>query len=240
MCYRTCLCVDATTLENRYNAKLDNPESFSPIYHASAFSFPALPVVTNSEPMLLQQFQWGLIPFWAGARYEADRIRAGTINAKAETAFSKPSFKNSMKSKRCLVPSTGFFEYRSFRSKKYPYFISLVDADVFSFAGIWETWTDRETGVILPTFSVLTVAANPLMEKIHNEKKRMPVILPAEQENRWLDDRLTKEEVLALCVPFDEKRMKAHTVSRLITSRTEDSNVPEAQKEYIYPELEAL
>lgn len=239
MCYRTCLCVDATTLANRFNAKLIDPETYKPVYHLSAYTFPTLPVVTNKEPGLLQQFHWGLIPSWARTREEANKVRAGTINAKSETAYEKPSFKNSIKSKRCLVPATGFFEFHTYKAKKYPYFITLTGTEIFSLAGIWDSWTDKETGEIVPTFSILTVGANPLMAKIHNEKKRMPVILPAEQEKRWLDESLAKEEILALCAPFDETRMKVYTVSRLITSRTQNSNVPEAIKEYAYPELEA-
>jgi putative SOS response-associated peptidase YedK len=240
MCFNNALSKSAVSLQNRYNALFEDAASFAPVYHGSAFGFPAWPVITDHAPALLQQFRWGLIPFWAQTRDTADRIRAGTINAKAETAFEKPSFKNSMRSKRCLVPSTGFFEWRSCKAKKYPYFITLSGAEIFSMAGIWDSWTDRQTGELLSTFSILTVAANPLMEKIHNVKKRMPVILPAEQEKRWLAEKLSKEEVLALCVPFDENRMAARTVSRLITSRTQDSNVPEVQEAYAYPELEPL
>jgi putative SOS response-associated peptidase YedK len=240
MCYRNTLSIDATSLQKRYNARLENPESYEPKYHISAFSFPIVPIVTNKEPALLQEFHWGLIPFWAQTREEADRVRTGTINAKSETAFEKPSFKNCIKSQRCLVPSTGFFEFHTYKSKKYPYFITLSDTDIFSLAGIWDSWTDKETGEIVPTFSILTVAANPLMAKIHNEKKRMPVILPLEHEKRWLEETLSKEDILALCTPFDEKRMNAHTVSRLITSRTEDTNVPEVQKEFVYQELESV
>ena len=156
------------------------------------------------------------------------------------SVFEKPSFRQSIKSKRCIVPSTGFFEWRSFNSKKYPYFISLTREEIFSIAGIWDTWTDKQTGEIISTFSILTVAANPLMAKIHNEKKRMPVILPTEIEKRWLDESLEKEEIVSLCKSFDESRMKTHTVSRLITSRTENPNIPEVQNVFEYPELEAL
>jgi putative SOS response-associated peptidase YedK len=240
MCFRNTLSVDAVTLQNRYKARLEDPASFAPVFHAAAFSFPAWPVVTGSEPSLLRLLNWGLIPSWARTREDAERIRAGTINAKAETAFEKPSFRESMRSKRCLVPSTGFFEYRSFKSRNYPYFITLAGACVFSIAGIWDGWTDRTTGETLVTFSILTVSANPFMEKIHNVKKRMPLILPAEQERRWLDGALSRGEVISLCVPCDGKLMKAHTVSRLVSSRTQDSNVPYVQKEFAYPELSAL
>ncbi len=240
MCYCNCLTIEAISLENRYNAKLENPETYKPVYYASAFSFLTWPVITNKEPGLLQGFNWGLIPFWAQTREQALKVRTGTINAKAETAFEKPSFRHCMKSKRCLIPSTGFFEWRSFKSKKYPYFITLTGAGVFSMAGIWDSWADKQTGEILSTYSILTVAANPFMAKIHNVKKRMPVILPAEKEKRWLDESLSKDEILSLCAPFDENLMQAHTVSRLITSRTRSPNVPEVQEEFEYEELEAL
>ncbi len=240
MCYCNCLTVEAVKLENRYNAKLIDPATYKPVYSALAFKFPAWPVVTNAEPALMRRFRWGLIPFWAKTREDADRIRTGTINARSETVFEKPSFRTAIQSRRCLVPSTGFFEWRTFKSKKYPYFITLTTADVFSIAGIWDSWTDTSSGEIQQTFSILTVTANPLMAKIHNEKKRMPVLLPSENEKRWLDESLTKDEILAMCAPFDEKKMKAHTVSRLITSRTENPDVPEVLEEFNYPELEAV
>lgn len=240
MCYRASIQISAADLASRFNAKFVDPEKYRPHYHVSAFGFPALPVITNSEPALVQRFHWGLIPHWAGDRQTAERIRVGTFNAKSETAFEKPSFRSAMLTKRCLVPATGFFEFHGFKSKSYPFYITLLDEEIFSFAGIWDMWTDRVTGETLSTFSILTVAANPLMEKIHNTKKRMPVILPRAAEGRWLSQGLAKEDISALCAPFDEKRMKAHAVNRLITSRTENADAPDALKEYVYPELGGL
>ena len=87
---------------------------------------------------------------------------------------------------------------------------------------------------------MLTTDANGLMERIHNSKKRMPVILPKELEGRWLDEGLEKEEVLEMTGAYPEEKMTAHTISKLITSRKEDSNVKEVQKEFEYPELGLL
>jgi putative SOS response-associated peptidase YedK len=81
--------------------------------------------------------------FWARTREEADRVRTGTINSKSETVFEKPSFKTNIASNHCLVLSTGFFEFHSYKTKKYPYFITLTGADVFSLAGIWNSWADK-------------------------------------------------------------------------------------------------
>lgn len=240
MCFRNTLSADAVSLQNRYHAVMEDLDEYEPVYHASAFSFPSWPVITDADPSHFNRCNWGLVPSWAKSREDADEIKKLTINARSESVFEKPSFRHSIQKKRCLIPSTGFFEWRSFQSRKYPYFISLADAAIFSIAGIWDSWTDKRTGEIVSTFSLLTVAANPLMAKIHNEKKRMPVLLPAGREKRWLDNSLVKEEILALCVPFDENRMKAHTVGRLITSRARDPNVPEVSEAFTYPELESL
>ena len=83
-----------------------------------------------------------------------------------------------------------------------------------SFAGIYESWTDRETGELFNTYSMLTVAANPMMAKIHNTKERMPVILAKADEERWLNPALAKEEIAALLKPYDETLMAAYTVQR--------------------------
>jgi putative SOS response-associated peptidase YedK len=126
---------------------------------------------------------------------------------------------------------------REFNEKKYPYYIFLKDKNIFSFAGIWEHWIDTSTGEVLKTFSILTTDANPLMERIHNTKKRMPVILPREKEMDWIKNDLSNDDIQALTKPFDEGLMEAHTISKLITSRTSNRNVPSIQDSYDYPEL---
>ncbi len=103
--------------------------------------------------------------------------------------------------------------------------------------GIWEEWTERNTGELMKTFSLVTTDANPLMAKIHNDGQRMPVIIPEELTLDWLNQNLTKEDVLALSTPYNEEMMAAHTISRLITSRTEETNVPDIKMEVSYPEL---
>ena len=116
-------------------------------------------------------------------------------------------------------------------------YIYLKDKEIFSLAGIFDNWTDKETGEIVDTFSILTTQANPMLEKIHNLKKRMPVILKREDEERWIDPKITKEEVNQLIKPFDESLMSAHSISKLITSRTQSNNVPEVMEPFEYPEL---
>ncbi|PIP55136.1 MAG: hypothetical protein COX07_01530 [Bacteroidetes bacterium CG23_combo_of_CG06-09_8_20_14_all_32_9] len=219
MCFHNALSVKAQDLEHRYKAKFNKDSHFEPIYHGYAFGFMLWPVITNKNSKYIQEFNWGLIPSWVKTKNEAQKIRSCTFNAQVETAFEKPSFRNAIKTKRCLIPSTGFFEWQTIKSKKYPYFISLKEQQIFSMAGLWEEWIDKQTGEILQTFSILTTTANPLMEKIHNTKKRMPVILASELETEWLSQTLTNDNILALCQPYNENLMQAHTVSKLYFNR---------------------
>ena len=237
MCFNVSITKMTDHLETRFKAEFEDPSDFKPIYHSSAFSTPYHPVITNEAPNKIQFFQWGLIPFWVRDEAQAKKIRFNTFNAKSETIFEKPSFKSSIKNKRCLVLVDGFFEWHEFKGKKYPYFIRMSTSEAFALAGIWESWKNKETGEQKNTFSIITTEANPLLAKIHNTKKRMPVILKVDDETRWLDDELEAEEIKSILIPFDEKYLEAFTVSKLITSRSQDTNVPEAQIETEYEEL---
>ncbi|HET6244849.1 MAG: SOS response-associated peptidase [Bacteroidetes bacterium] len=237
MCFHNSIHKKAKVIQNRYKANFLNAEIFVPIYHGNGFNFPKWPVITYDKKDCIQLFDWGLIPSWVKSKGQATEIKLNTLNARSETVFEKPSFRVAAKKNRCIVPSTGFFEWQTLNNKKYPFFIYPEQDDFFSFAGIWEEWLDKETGELIKTFSILTTQANPLLTKIHNTKQRMPVILPEHLESDWLNPNISQEDVMAFCIPFDAKLMKAHTVSRLITSRTELSNVPGVQEEYKYVEL---
>ena len=245
MCFFYALSQTAQSLKNRYQLKLDfdfelEPELTEAKYYISGFEFPKLPVLTNQQPGRLQGFTWGLIPCWVKTPAEALEIRARTLNARSDTVFTKPSFRNAIRERRCLVPADGFYEWREAGGKKYPYFIYRKDRGIFSFAGIWEEWIGHSTGEVLRTFSILTTDANPLMEQIHNTKKRMPVILPREQELGWIKEGLSGEEIAALTKPLDESLMSAYPISKLINSRSSNRNVAAIQAAYEYPELEKV
>jgi len=233
MCFHVSLSRDRESIENRFNASFLNP-SFEIIYHVSAFSFPKLPVISNEDPSKIQFFSWGLIPLWVKDSASAFKIREQTLNAKAETISVKPSFRHSIKTKRCLVLADGFFEWHHLKNQAFPYYIQLKDHPLFAIAGIWDAWTNKETNDTVKTFSVITTQANPLLAEIHNTKKRMPVILHPADEKKWLSD-IPLEQALGLLTPYDEKKMEAHTVSKLITTRGVPTNVAEVMRPYRYP-----
>jgi putative SOS response-associated peptidase YedK len=211
---------------------------YEPVYHAGGFTFPVMPVMTMDEPGKVQAFSWGLIPHWVKNRDEALKIRAQTLNARAETIFEKPAFRSAAATGRCIVPADGFFEWMDVEKKKYPHYIHLAENALFGFAGISNAWTDRETGELIRTFAIVTTEANPLMARIHNIKKRMPVILQTRDWKRWLDPNLDAGQVSALLTPCDESLLRAVTISKRITDRGE-TNVPEVLEPHSYPELDS-
>jgi len=238
LCYHTSLARSADYLEKRFHAKFEQRNLFEPIYHHSGFSAPLHPVIANESLQLIRFFQWGLVPFWTKDEAAAERIRTQTLNAKAETIHQKPSFRASIMTKRCLVLVDGFYEWREEGKRKYPYYISLTNNDAFALAGIWDRWENNRTGEVKDTFSIITTRANSLLERIHNTRKRMPVILRQEDETKWLEKDLDKTAIDALLEPFDATQMQAHTVSRLISTKRANSNVPEVMKEYRYEGLD--
>jgi putative SOS response-associated peptidase YedK len=240
MCYHKSLSVEADQLEAYYNAALPEKAEFGPVYHANAFHFPTWPILTRQEPGQFQYLQWGLVPRWVRSRDEADEIRARTLNAKSETIFDKPSFRGAAGAgQRCLIPVTGFYEWYTKGKQKFPFFIQSKKSPIFSIAGIWDEWTDRDTGEVLRTYSLLTSEANPLLARIHNTKKRMPVMLTPELEKAWLHDDLGEKDALALVAKqYPDSQLHSYSIGKLITSRTESSDVPEVQQPAQYPELE--
>jgi putative SOS response-associated peptidase YedK len=209
-----------------------------PVYYfVSGFSHPILPIVKYDGIFL---FEWGLIPFWTKDHASADDIRNKTLNAVGETVFEKPSFRKSIISKRCLLGINGFYEWREFNKQKYPYFIKTLSSDIFSLGCIYENWVDNTTGEIRNTFSILTTPANPLMEKIHNQKKRMPLILAKEDEALWIDPRLTTEQIKTCIKPYNEADMTAYTISKQANNASNNRNISEITQRVEYPELEML
>lgn len=217
MCFYNSMSAKATKLAARYGHNLSVVEIAEMIlkeqeqYRVNAFSFPEYPIIT-SDPEI-QSYKWGLIPFWTKDEKQANEIKRMTLNARADTIFQKPSYREPIRSKRCLVPSTGYFEWRHEGDRKIPYYIYVKDEPIFSMAGIYDSWLDKSTGEVISTFSIITTEANPLTDYIHNTKHRMPAILSREDEEMWLDPKLGKSDIEQLLIPFSADRMDAYVIN---------------------------
>jgi putative SOS response-associated peptidase YedK len=184
--------------------------------------------------------EWGFLPFYLRSREEVEKFRKGykddkgkfhpgltTLNAKGEELLLPGKiFRDAALKRRCLVPASYFFEWRHVHrigkkglplktAKKYPYTISLRDIDLFFIAGIWQPWTDKQTGEVTDTFALITTDANSLMKQIHNSKERMPAILPIQLAEEWITDGLTEiqiKEIATYQIPASD--MEAHTIRK--------------------------
>lgn len=240
MCYYISITPRMTDIEQRFSAIFKQTESFKPVYSASAFTYPEIPVVSNEDKEHIQNYRWGLVPFWVNDIRTANTIRQRTLNARAETILEKPSFRHSIRSKRCIVIADGFFEWRHEDKKKYPYYIRLTDHAPFAIAGIWDSWVNPETTETIKTFSVITTRANSLLEEIHNTRKRMPIILRKEDESNWLKESLDTDAIQTLLAPYDSHEMEAYTVPNTVNRLGFNVTNPEVLKEYRYSDLPDL
>lgn len=165
----------------------------------------------------LEQFQWGLVPSWA----KDPSIGSKMINARSETVAEKPSFRNALKYRRCIVPADGFYEWDKAGGTKQPYLFRREDGDSFGFAGLWEEWHAPDGSPLL-TCTILTTAANDTVGRVHD---RMPVILRTrDEEAQWLDTRIrTGDNLAPLFRPYPDQWMLAVPVSRRVNSPANDA-----------------
>jgi putative SOS response-associated peptidase YedK len=193
-----------------------------------------MPAICSGRSGKIQLLKWGLIPSWVKTDDNANNIRYKTFNARSESIDNKPSFSGSFRSKRCLIPVKGFFEWQHTGTGKIPWYIHRANDDIISFAGLWDDWVESRTGEIISTFSIITTDANDLMAVIHNSKKRMPVILDKTEEYQWLNLSIESSEALKMLKPCPSDILKAHTISPLINDKTADRNSPELIKHYLW------
>jgi putative SOS response-associated peptidase YedK len=234
MCFTVNVNLIKEELENRYGATLIDPDKYRPSYYYHAFGLPSLPVICSEKPSEIRLLKWGLIPSWTRSLDQANIIRYKTFNARSESIDSKPSFSSSFSSKRCIVPVKGFFEWQHVGNEKIPWYIFLKDNEIMSVAGVFDDWTENNTGEAMSTFTLVTTEANELMAEIHNSGKRMPVILDKSSEKKWLDISTSQEDALGLLRPCPSDILQAYTIGPLINSRTSDRNTPDLIKPYNY------
>jgi putative SOS response-associated peptidase YedK len=173
------------------------------------------PVIPNRGERRLERFRWGLVPHWARDLGIGNRL----INARAETAAQKPSFRTAYRRHRCLVPADGYFEWLRDGRAKVPYWLRAADGGPLVFAGLWARWQPPEGDPVL-SFTVLTTEAVGVARDIHD---RMPVLLAPEVRDRWLDPEPLPSEIVDELVRVEPPALRATEVSRAVNSPKNDS-----------------
>ncbi len=230
MCFTIEIHLTRKAIEKRFPVDTSALYDFDFRYFYRAFEHPEIPVIAMDDPDRVQLRQWGLIPAWVNHRIQADKIRKGTYNARAETLHEKPSFRQPLETGRCLIIAGGFFEWQLVNGIKIPWYIRLRSGEPFVFAGLCDSWRDPENGEVLKTCTLITTAAGPLMEKIHNTKLRMPVILRKEREEDWITGELSLLQRKHILLPVEDEDLAAHTVSAQMLKPGSDPGDPDIIK----------
>ena len=171
-----------------------------------------LTIIKHDNEIKLEKLHWGLVPFWA----KDTSIGSRMINARAETVASKPSFRNAFKKQRCLIPASGFYEWKGEKGQKQPYYITIPSGEPFAFAGLWEAWTGKDDESVYKSCTIITTAANDKISELHN---RMPIILDPKVYEQWLDIDIQDPKKLELILKDGIVHdMKYHPVSKLVNS----------------------
>ena len=228
MCFNASLAQKSEILEKQFHALIDADKN-KLVYFKSAFSLPYWPVIKAEDLSKFQFLQWGLIPYWEKTMESAEQIRSKTFNARFETLNLKPSYRHPADNKRCAVVVDGYFEWKDINGIKYPYYLHMPGKEPFLLAGIWDRWVRREKNEVFETFSVVTTEAKGIAAEVHNTKKRMPFILDNKSLHIWMKQELSYKEIKENLIP-SWKELQAYPVSKLLTSRTKETNVPEVQK----------
>ena len=214
MCGRYALTVDPSEFLDEMGLAPDSDAPWSPRWNiAPTQDAPVVLHGRDGRPRV-ERFRWGLVPHWADAPAVGTRM----INARAETVASKAAFRDAFQRRRCLVPASGFYEWRAVAGNKHPWWIH-GDAPVLTFAGLWERWR-AEDGERLHTFTILTTRASAWIAPLHH---RMPVVIDPEDRSSWLEGDMSAER---LHESWDG-RLTAEPVSVLVNSPKNDD--PECQ-----------
>lgn len=214
MCGRYEVHTPVEQLARRFDAELTSEAAALPARYNVAPT-QRVPVVRAHAPgRRLEAMTWGLVPSWA-----KDLSGVKPINARAETVFDNPMFRNAVRRRRCLIPADGFYEWQARPGRKQPYHIGMVDGSVFAFGGIWEYWA-REGAAPRVTCAILVTRANELMAAIHD---RMPVIIAPEDYTAWLDPQCAERDTIAhLLEPYPAESMRVTAVGTRVNNVKND------------------
>jgi putative SOS response-associated peptidase YedK len=191
--------------------QLADPPGLLPLFNiAPTEGVAAVRVVPSGQQRELVTLRWGLIPSWA----DDPKIGFKMINARAETAATKPSFRSAFKARRCLIAADGYFECQKRDGAKQPYYIHMKGGKLFAFAGLWERWALAD-GEAIESCTILTTDANELTKPIHD---RMPVLVDPSDYKQWLDPAERPDVLQELLRPYPPKSMEAYPVSTFVNN----------------------
>jgi putative SOS response-associated peptidase YedK len=213
MCGRYSLIVDASVLAGVF--EIDPPKILRPRFNIAPTQ--TIPIVRagREQPREWAEVRWGLVPSWA----KDPKIGARMINARGETVAEKPSFRSAVKTRRCLIPADGFYEWVKTDGGKQPHYIHFTDGRAFAFAGLWERW-HKGGDEPLDTCTIITTTPNDIVAGLHD---RMPVILPPEVFAEWLEPQPLAPECLQdLLVPYPPDGMETYPVSTHVNKPAND------------------
>lgn len=203
MCYYTQQMSTIEAVKRRFNAEVDNEEAFVQSDFISGFKYPNIPLILDTSPNIITtDHNWGLMPAWAE---DASFNRRKTLNARIETIDKRSSYKD-ITHNRCLIISSGYYEWHWHDKQgklKDKYCVKSFDDEIFTFAGLYSTWTSPDSGVLKNTFTMVTTEGNNIMKYVHNSKSiksgnihdaRMPIMLRRQDELAWLDQSVDMSE----------------------------------------------
>ena len=229
MCYSTALRKQREQIEQRLlgqiQAQFPEQSDYEPYFHLNGFTYGNLQIISMDAQDLIQPATWGLIPDWATHNPEIFRKKSNTLNARSESIFEKPSYKDSAAQKRCLILADGFFEPHHENGQAIPYFCyqpseAYPEGDLFLFAGLYNEIDDHTLSA-----TILTTEANDFFAEIHNKKKRMPLILDSNAIHDWLDEGMSEQSINEIMATgMNQKEFKAHPVSRDIYKKGINTN----------------
>jgi putative SOS response-associated peptidase YedK len=197
-------------LIEEYFSSVSGEDDWNPRYNIAPTQ--SVPVIRQNpkEPRReLSLLRWGLIPSWA----KDPSISVQIINARSETAATKPAFRDPLTNRKCLIPADGFYEWQRRGKAKQPYCFEVNDGELFAFAGLWDRWKDP-SGEWIKSCSILTTTPNAVTSAVHD---RMPVILDPDNYDLWLDPGMTNVEAVSeMLKPFDARQMRYYPISTRI------------------------
>ncbi|MBR7795228.1 SOS response-associated peptidase [Virgibacillus sp. AGTR] len=209
MCGRYTLLADELEILTTFDLDQEAIENYEPSYNIAPGQR-ILAIIHDGKQKRAGLLRWGLIPRWA----KDERIGYKMINARSETAHQKPSFKQLLMQKRCMIIADSFYEWKKTENGKQPQRIQIKDRKLFAFAGLWDKWGYGDDELF--TCTILTKAANKYVEAIHH---RMPIILPVEKEDAWIKPTKQKpEDTQRFLQSLQEEALKSYAVQQYVNS----------------------